>query len=93
VDQNCIPATTPATVAASVPAVRGAAGPAVPATGPLVSGRAVLPNVPRSIRLRYLTRIICNATGVCPACGVITGDPSEPEPIRHAQVEQRFPGR
>src|SRR4029453_1045265 len=36
-------------------------------------------SAPKSIRRRYLARIVCNATGRCPYCGAISGDSNQAE--------------
>lgn len=56
----------------------------------IVGMPTLLPTAPQSIKRRYLTRIICNATGTCPACKATAGDPETSEPIPQAQVEHEI---
>jgi hypothetical protein len=50
----------------------------------------LLPTAPKSVKRRYLGRIIANAIGRCPSCSATIGDPTERTgqvPISRAQVE------
>ena len=54
----------------------------------MVGMPTLLPNAPKSIKRRYLARIVCNATGACPTCGAITSDARGADrAIARAQVE------
>jgi hypothetical protein len=43
----------------------------------------------KSVRRRYMARIVANATGRCPSCTAIVGNPTEEavQEIRHATIE------
>jgi hypothetical protein len=58
----------------------------------LVCMPTLLPTAPKSVKRRYLARIVANATGVCPHCGELAGDPkgdpkdASDDSIAHAEL-------
>ena len=46
----------------------------------------LLPGTPSSIRRRYRDRIIANATGVCPRCRNVVGDPGAGKMLDNAEM-------
>jgi hypothetical protein len=48
----------------------------------------LLPNAPKSIRRRYLARLVANATGICPLCHQCVGDlePKEGGGVNRGQL-------
>jgi hypothetical protein len=47
----------------------------------------LLPTAPKTIKRRYLGRIIANVTGTCPSCRATIGDPTTDVPISQTTVE------
>ena len=50
----------------------------------------LLPGAPKSVKRRYLGRILANATGRCPGCSATVGDPIDntgTTPMMRAQLE------